>query len=108
MLSHCKQQAVERRLRQAMPPQTPQACHGIERQRAQAVAALGVLGAEGHLAMVQRQETVGGEGHTMGRAGQGREDVLGLPEGKGTQQNVFTPSFLQSLKSLLNRVVPTS
>jgi hypothetical protein len=67
-------------VRRDLQPQTPQACHGLEPQSAQAVAALGVLGAAGHLAIVQRQETVVGDGHTMGRACQGREDVLGLPE----------------------------
>jgi hypothetical protein len=35
------------------------------------------------------------------------DDLLALFK-KGIQQNVFTPSFLQSLKRLLNRVVPTS
>ena len=35
------------------------------------------------------------------------DDLLALFE-KGIQQNVFTPSFLQSLRSLLNRDIPTS
>ncbi len=54
-------------------------------------------------------------GFPGGRTVRWRKDPLDLPEDdllalfeKGIQQNVFTPSFLQSLKSLLNRVVPTS
>jgi hypothetical protein len=42
------------------------------------MAALVVLGAEGHLTVCQRHEAVVGNGHPMGRAGEVREDVLGL------------------------------
>jgi hypothetical protein len=64
-----------------MEHQTPQEFHGRERQGTQAVATLGILVAEGHLAILQGDETVIGDGHTVGIAGQVLEDVLGLLEG---------------------------
>ena len=61
--------------------QAPQEFHGLERQGAQAVAALVILVAEGHLAVLQGHEPVVGDGHAMGIAGQVLEDVLGVLEG---------------------------
>jgi hypothetical protein len=56
--------------------QPPQAFDGVQGQRAQAMAALVILGAEGHLAVLHGHETMVGNGHTVGRAGQVLEDVL--------------------------------
>jgi hypothetical protein len=59
-------------------PQPSQALAGLERQGAQTVAALVGLGAAGHLTVLQRHAAVVGNGHPMGRAGEVREDGLGL------------------------------
>ena len=68
-------------VRRDVQHQPPQEFHGIERQGAQAMAALVVLVAEGHLAVLQGHEPVVGDGHAMGIAGQVLEDVLGVLEG---------------------------
>ena len=49
--------------------QTSQEFHGIKRQGAQAVAALVVLVAKGHLAILQGDEPVVGDGDAVGIAG---------------------------------------
>jgi len=67
-------------VRRDMQHEPPQECHGIKRQSAQAVAALVVLRAEGHLATLQGHEPMVRDGHPMGITGQGGEDVLGLLE----------------------------
>ena len=59
----------------------PQEFHGLERHGAQAVAALVVLVAEGHLAILQGDEPVVGDCHPMRVAGQVLQDVLGVLEG---------------------------
>src|SRR5882672_1777571 len=64
-----------------MQHQTPQEFHGIERQGAQAVTMRVVLVAEGHLAVLQGHETMVGNGHTVGIAGQVLQDVPGVLEG---------------------------
>ena len=61
--------------------QSPQEFHGLECQGAQAVAALVILVAEGHLAILQGHEPVVGDGDAMRVAGQVLEDVLGVLEG---------------------------
>ncbi len=68
-------------VRRDVEHQTPQEFHGLERQGAQAVAVLVVLVAEGHLAVLQGDEPVVGDGDAMGIAGQVLEDVLGVLEG---------------------------
>ena len=60
-----------------VPHQPPQACHGLKRQGTQAMAVLGVLGAQGHLASLQGDEPVVGDGHTMRGAGEVCEDMVG-------------------------------
>ena len=49
--------------------QTPQEFHRLERQGAEAVAVLVVLGAKGHRAVFQGHETVVREGDAVGIAG---------------------------------------
>jgi hypothetical protein len=61
--------------------QPPQEFHGLKCQGAQAVATLGILGAEGDLAVRQGDEPMVREAHAMGIAGEILEHVLGLPEG---------------------------
>ena len=68
-------------VRRDVEHQPPQELDGIERQGAQAVAALVVLVAEGHLAVLQGHEPVVGDGHAMGIAGEVLEDMLGVLEG---------------------------
>ena len=67
--------------RRDVEPQPPQACDGVQGQRAQAMAALVILVAKGHPAVLQGHKAVVGDGHALGRAGQGGEDVLGGLEG---------------------------
>jgi len=55
--------------------------HGIEREGAQAVAALVILRAEGHLAVLQGDEAVVGDGHAMSITGQVLQDMLGVGHG---------------------------
>jgi hypothetical protein len=50
--------------------QAPQEFHGLERQGTQTVAALVILVAEGHLAVLQGHEPVVGESDAVGIAGQ--------------------------------------
>jgi hypothetical protein len=68
-------------MRRDMQQQSSQEFHRLDRAGAQAVAALVVLIAEGHLAVLQRHQPVVGDGHPTGIAGQVREHRLGLPEG---------------------------
>src|SRR5215510_4016722 len=56
--------------------QTPQELHGVKRQGAQAVAALVILVAEGHLAVFQGDKPVVRDGHAMRITGQVLQDVL--------------------------------
>ena len=67
--------------RRDMQHQPPQEFHGLEREGTQAVAALVVLGAEGHLATLQGHEPMVGDGHAMRRAGQVLQDVLRVLDG---------------------------
>ena len=60
--------------------QAPQEFHGIERQGAQAMAALIIFLAEGHLAVLQGDEPLVGDGDAMGIAGQVLQDMLGVLE----------------------------
>src|SRR5262245_61619768 len=62
-------------------PQTPQEFHGLTREGTQAVAALVVLRAEGHLAPLQGHEPMVRDSDAMGIARQVGEDVLGLLDG---------------------------
>jgi hypothetical protein len=68
-------------VRRDVPHQTAQEFHGLERHGAQAVAALVLLGAEAHLAVLQGDEPVVGDGHAMGRAGEVLQDMPGVPDG---------------------------
>ncbi len=61
--------------------QPPQEFDGVQGQRAQAMAALVILVAERHLAVLQGDETMVGNGHTVGRAGQVLQDMPGVWEG---------------------------
>jgi len=64
-----------------MQHQTPPELHSIKRQGAQVVAARVILGAAGHLAVLQGHETMVRDGHTVGRAGEVCEDLLRILEG---------------------------
>ena len=68
-------------VRRDVQHQTPQEFHGVERQGAQAVAALIIFVAEGHLAVLQGDEPVVGDGDAVGIAGQVLEDMLGVLDG---------------------------
>ena len=68
-------------VRRDVQHQAPQELHGLERQGAQAVAALVILVAEGHLAVLQGHEPVVGDGDAVGIAGQVLEHMLGVLEG---------------------------
>ena len=57
-------------VRRDVQHQTPKEFHGIKCHGAQAVAALVILVAEDHLAVLQRDEPVVGDGHAMGIAGE--------------------------------------
>jgi hypothetical protein len=61
--------------------ETPQEFHGLEREGTQAVAAPVILGAKGHLAVLQGHEPVVGDGDAMGIAGQVFEDVGRILDG---------------------------
>jgi hypothetical protein len=64
-----------------MEHQPPQEFDGLKRRGPQAVAALVILVTEGHLAVLQGDEPVIGEGHAMRITGQILQDMLGVLEG---------------------------
>ena len=55
------------------------------------MAALVILVAEGHLAVLQGHETMVGNGHTVGIAGQVLQDVPGVVVYPTTADNYFAP-----------------
>jgi hypothetical protein len=64
-----------------MEHEPPQEFDGLKRQSTQAVAALVILVTEGHLAVLQGDEPVIGDGHAMRITGQILQDMLGGLEG---------------------------
>jgi hypothetical protein len=68
-------------VRRDVEHQPPQEFDGVQGQRAQAMATLVILGAEGHLAVLQGHETMVGNGHTVGIAGQVLQDMPRVWEG---------------------------
>ena len=67
--------------RQDMQQEAAEKFHGVEGQSAQPVAMLVILGAKGHLAVVEGEQPLGGERHARRRAGQILQDMLRGAEG---------------------------
>ncbi len=68
-------------MRRNMKHEAPQKFYGVQRPGAQPAPSLVVFPPEGYLAVLKGDETVVGDRHPMGVAGQVLEHILGLTDG---------------------------